>query len=223
MQWQMQTKEKRKLTFFAFLHNSEVSNTLQALSTHTPSHSWRTHQHQHSICLVQKNNMEMSNMKKCKSLLQKVLSMLEGQLSQAWNAKCALNLNLKINPKPNLISFFVRYKWRVLGKAFVKYPSLWYHDDTYINFNYAQVWRWGGGLRKLHFGLGPLLVYENVVERGMSQMRQQGKGIVGFGSYQRRVKCNEKSGPEQIWYKPNPTNLIARERMMISRRNGVTT
>jgi hypothetical protein len=58
--------------------------------------------------------MEMSNMKKYKSLLQKVLSMLEGQLSQAWNAKCALNLNLK-NPKPNLFSFLVRYKWRVLG------------------------------------------------------------------------------------------------------------
>jgi hypothetical protein len=37
----------------------------------------------------------------------------------------------------------------------------------------------------------------------MRQMRQQGKGIVGFGSHQRRVKCSEKSGPEQV--DTNPT------------------
>jgi hypothetical protein len=80
-------------------------------------------------------------MKKYKRLLQKVLSMLEGQLSQAWNAKCALNL--KVNRKPNMFSFLVRYKWRVLGKAFVKYPSLWYHD--YICTSILIVPRFGGG------------------------------------------------------------------------------
>jgi hypothetical protein len=139
----------------------------------------------HMLC--SKKTTEMSNMKKYKSLVQKVLSMLEGQVSQAWNAKCALNLNLKINPKPNLFSFLVRYRWRALGKAFVKYPSLWYHGYTHLNFNYAQVWRWGRSL-KIAPQCWPTPCVWRVVETGMRQMRQQGKGIVGFGPYERKVK-----------------------------------
>jgi hypothetical protein len=167
--------------------------------------------------------MKMSNMKKYKSLLQKLLSMLEGQLSQAWNAKCALNLNLKKNPKPNLFSFLVRYKWRVLGKAFVKYPSLWYHGYTYINFNLCPGSEVGGAVfENCTSVLAHTPCVWRVVETGMRQMRQQGKGIVGFGSYQRRVKCNEKSGPEQIDTSPTQQTWL-QEKRMISRRNGVTT
>jgi hypothetical protein len=125
--------------------------------------------------------METSNMKKYKSLLQKMLSMLEGQLSQAWNAKYALKLNLKINPKPNFFSFLVRYKWRVLGKAFVKYPSLWYHMVIHTSILIMPRFGGGGDLRKLHFSAGPLLVYEELLRLGWDRCGNKGKGLLALG------------------------------------------